>query len=531
MTSEMVIQRSQEEAEELSSPGSAFTILFPRPGRDPSREVTTEPEYFGDLNLDQLVVSLTQNREGYALAPFYYEHLTDEDAIRYRQEVFTDLEREEVFRAATEFARQMNDMRANLEETKKLHWRYQKESWFVDTLDGYRSAVVALSLALDGFELGSRGLRDLRAFFRDYIASERFQLLGNEIDAVRSGLAGVSYLVRIRGNKVIVTKYEGEEDYSVEVLATFDRFKQGGVQDYRVGFRNPDEINHIENQVLECAARLFPEEFKALETFFLSHQQDLDPTILRFDRELQFYIAYLEYLRPLRAMNLRFSCPEVTSGSKEIHATETFDLVLATKLVDEKQPVVTNDFLTEGPERIFVVSGPNQGGKTTFARTYGQLHHLASVGCPVAGSSAKLYVFDQLFTHFEREEDLGNLTGKLEDDLIRIRNILARATSDSVVVLNEVFASTTLQDAVFLGRKVMDRLLELDVLGVYVTFVEELASLGPQTVSMVSTIVPENPAERTFKVVRRPADGLAFALAIAEKYGLTYELLRKRVIQ
>jgi len=112
---------------------------------------------------------------------------------------------------------------------------------------------------------------------------------------------------------------------------------------------------------------------------------------------------------------------------------------------------------------------------------------------------------------------------------MRIRAILRKATPQSILIVNECFNSTTLSDAVFLARKIIDRVAELDLLCVCVTFLDELATSSEKTVSMVSTVVPDNPVLRTYKVVRKPADGRSYAISIAEKYGLTYERVKARI--
>jgi DNA mismatch repair protein MutS len=206
-----------------------------------------------------------------------------------------------------------------------------------------------------------------------------------------------------------------------------------------------------------------------------------------------------------------------------------FDLALAPGLANEGTRVVVNDFELAAPERILVVTGPNQGGKTTFARTLGQLHHLARIGVLVPGTAARVPLVDGIFTHFERQEEVEDLTSKLEDDLLRIHRILETATADSLLILNESFSSTTVEDQLSIGRRVVRRILDRGPLCVMVTFLDELASLDPRTVSMVSTVDPDEPARRTFEIVRRPADGLAYAMAIAEKHRLTYPSVKARI--
>ncbi len=483
-----------------------------------------------DLNLDQVVAAIAGDREERDLITrVLFGHLHDADAVHYRQGVFRDLEDPALFDELQRFADLMGEARAHLRQLAKMPYRYQREAWLLDAAAIYCDAVQSLARHLASAQIGSRALLAFREYLATYVASAGFNALVSDTRSQKDALGQIRYCTRIRGGRVEVTRYQEEADYSAAVLATFERFKQGAVKDYRIHYRTRPGMNHVAAQILDLVARLFPEEFTALDEYCRQHDGFLDEGIRRADQEAQFYLAYLHHIRPLRAAGLRFCYPEVSTASKDVHAAGTFDLALAHKLVLGGKPVVTNEFRLDGRERILVVTGPNQGGKTTFARTFGQLHHLASIGCPVPGSAASLFLPDRLFTHFEREEDIARMTGKLEDDLIRIGEILRAATPASIVILNEIFASTTLHDARFLGTKLLTKVMRLGALCVCITFVDELASLGEQVVSMMSTIVPDNPVERTYKVVRKPADGLAYALALAEKHDVTYERLRERL--
>ncbi len=490
-----------------------------------------EPDFFSDVNLDQVVTAIVVDKKDYNLKPFFHLALGERDSIVYRQKVFLDLEDTQLLENVRHFASRMHDMRSHVAQAEKMRNTYEADAWFLEAIAMYCDAVRDFSAQLDSAALGSTGFERFRQYLATYTQGDAFRALVTEKEQVEAQLAGVRYSILIQDGGFSVLRYENEADYSAVVDETFEKFKRSPVTDYLVQFKDLSPgMNHIEAQILVFVAKLFPDELGHLDRFCNENRAFVDDVITRFEREVQFYVSYLEFVGGFRRAGLSFCYPVIAEGAdKTVSCHDMFDMALAHNLIDAGSSVVCNEFSLEAAERMIVVTGPNQGGKTTFARTFGQVHYLAALGCPIAGTHARLYLFDRLFTHFEREESIENLRGKLEDDLHRLHDIIEAATPSSIVILNEIFTSTTIHDAVFLSRRVMEKLLAHDVLGVWVTFIDELSNMSPRTVSMVSTVVPEQPAMRTFKVVRRPADGLAYALAIAEKYQVTYSALLERL--
>ena len=512
-----------------------YSILFPKyeQFRKANDEPLCEKSYFKDVGLDLIFSELNLTKKDFELDRYYYQSLHDSEIIKYRQSVMKELENNQLRSILTEFSnevyyirRYMNAVRKALCTDDKWTNNFLTRGQMLDYAQRYCSAISNLRKNMLELPATSAGILGFVKYIDEYCSSEAYSLLATVVNGLREEFSEIEYCMLITGGTIKVVKYDNQKDYSKQILLTFEKFRQGDVKDYRHDLSEEPLADHVEAAVLELLSRQYKDIFKRLSDFSRTFIQFDDETIIRFSQEIQFYIAWLDYIQPLKDSGLAFNYPKMNLTSEKLYCSECFDLALASKIHNE---VVVNDFLMKRPESIIVITGPNQGGKTTYARMIGQLHHLASVGLSIPGRESSLYLFDNIYTHFGRAEDLSTQNGKLKDDLERLYEIVSNATHQSLIIINEIFTSTTVNDAVTLGTKMMNQLVSLNAPSIIVTFLDELAEFGDCVVSMMSTVQDENPIERTFKIIRKPPDGLAYALHIASKHGLTYEQLCGRL--
>ena len=505
------------------------SILFRGEIRQPLRRHA--PDFFRDLNLEQLIDPIIRWNQKTDLSGLYYTPLERREDICYRLEITKDLMHRQNWKRFKAFAQEIFELAScqeaaveDFESGNPLLRNYLLCGHVFELGTRYCSAIRSFLGDVPGMELRSEGLGRTVQAMENLCSSDFYVRMRQTQESLRAGFDREQYCMLIRDGSIRLTKYDGEEDLSSRIQAVFRKFSREDSRDYRRTFSETPHVEAVEAGVLQCLAELYPELFRQLENYVTEFIMFTDPGLLQLCRELQFYLSWLKAVRKLEEKGLPFCCPE-TTGSR-LFCNEFYDIVLADKTGGE---VVKNDFYLEEPERILVVTGPNQGGKTTFGRAIGQIHYLASLGLCVPGSSACLLLPNRILTHFEREESLTTLNGKLQDDLLRLRRLLEQADEHSLVIINEIFASTVLEDALRLSSHMMDALIRKKSMGVVITFLDALSEYSPETVSMMSMVDPGHPETRTFRVIRKPADGRAYAMTVAERHGLTRDQILRRI--
>lgn len=182
--------------------------------------------------------------------------------------------------------------------------------------------------------------------------------------------------------------------------------------------------------------------------------------------ELAFYIGSLNLRDRLTELGETVAQPEpAASPTRGLAFEELYDVALALQ-VGRK---VVGNTADAGDTDLIVVTGANRGGKTTFLRSLGQAQLMFQAGMFVGAAAFSSNLAAGIFTHFKREEDRTMESGKLDEELARMSDIVDHLQRDALVLFNESFASTNEREGSALARQVTEALLERRVKMVHVT--------------------------------------------------------------
>ncbi|MCU1640320.1 MAG: mismatch repair protein MutS protein [Nocardia sp.] len=497
--------------------------------REAERRITVQPDaaMISDLNLERVFAEIAGPGSSESVDHLLRTPLLHSEDVEYRREVFQDLSSLALRAQLEAFSRSMSNIRQQLSELPTVRHTVLRCRLRLDVLHAYCQTVLTLRQGLDGVVLESRGLAAWRDYLNIYVARAEFGELVSGCEEVLAGLGEIRYSMRIDDHRIVIGAASGAPDYAAAVERVFEPFLRGWAPAGLDGIPWSTSVHPVEERVLDELVQIFPRPFRRMIEHSESGGEFMDPVIDRVDDELQFYFSYLHLVDKLSARGLEFCLPEVTDSFDSIRVQGAYDLALALKCVDEGEVPVANDYHLSGSERIIVVTGPNQGGKSTFARMFGQVAYLAALGCPVPARRARIMLADGIHTHFERREESSDAAGKLQSELTAINETLKYSTDRTIIILNESFSSTTTVDAQHIGEKVLRKISERKSIAIFVTFLDELSGLDG-VVSMVAGI-GDDPTLRTFRLERKPADGRAYAVALADQFDLSYDAIVGRV--
>jgi DNA mismatch repair ATPase MutS len=222
-------------------------------------------------------------------------------------------------------------------------------------------------------------------------------------------------------------------------------------------------------------------------------------TMLR--TELAFYVGCLNLHEQLARMGEPMSFPVPVAPPERRHSLrELYDVCLALTM---KQKIVGNDVNADG-NNLVIITGANQGGKSTFLRSIGLAQLMMQCGMFVPAESFSSNVCDGLFTHYKREEDATMKSGKLDEELSRMSDIVDKITPNSMVLFNESFAATNEREGSEIARQIVSALLEKRLKVFYVTHLYQFAhGFVDKKTENVLFLRAEREADggRTFKLV------------------------------
>lgn len=556
----------------MSRKNETISLLCP-PGYNPDYKKLPEVTVH-DLGLPVICEQITEKKSEQTLFLSILSKMTDDPEVsHYRSDIFSDICNNQIMR--DEILKILDKINF-LWDYGSVNKKYDESAgvWDLmhrlDELKDYIQCVEAIFKSLSDADIHSEGLLSLKEYINELYQDKGFTELKKDIAALKAATSdlksvtvGINLNERFEADGIglisINNKYftksniignfceriamkdhinsgtEWEGDYKYHPFAANgskrqEIFSRRGVASIPQGDMMEDiprYMNRITDQMLSVIVKKLRNILNKYVTVTITNITDLMP-------EFIYYVRFAEYIEKLSGQGMHFCKSTLAIEAAEeriMRAKGIYNLKLASVVIKEKETIVTNDLDFDRQHLVYILTGANRGGKTTITQAVGLLFVLAQGGIYVPGEAFEFHPVDCIYTHFPADEDKTMDLGRLGEECKRFREIYSCCTQNSLLLLNETFSTTSFEEGYFIAKDSVKAILTKGIRTIYNTHMHKLAYDIEEINSFykgkkaVSLIVKAKAGNRSFKVEVAPPEGMSYANDIAEKYGVTYEML------
>ncbi len=558
-----------------------FSLLHPQNSKAVYRTLTKEA--INDLSIDFICEALTKEPyEINSIKQLLINITDDEEVIKYRVDVFDD------FLKYPKLREDLSALLVKLNDLREIE-RFQKDSeasslWqLVNRLremGGYVDCITQIKNTLEEIDVKSEGLLQLKESVQKIYNDSGFPDLKKDIEdtlakaqKLKSITLGVNLDDLLRPKTVGVISLNDKEFTDSGILKRFMKFANkeselhhGNDVSGFISFHpaNPtttklgmgkmvtgaqQDVNQVFSADLTGADPLSDALKKVVTDILRRTVTDIKSMLNKYINingysfvslmpEIIFYIRFAELCDKIKQKNIPLCKAKINpKGERSCFAKDIYNIKLAIKAVQgDEIDIVTNEFSFDDDKRIYILTGPNRGGKTTITQAVGLAFLLAQNGIYVPASSMELSPCDNIFTHFPADENDTVDLGRLGEESKRLSEIFDSASEYSLLLLNESLATTNVAEGLYIAKDVVKAMRYLGTRAVFNTHMHDLARNLDEVNTLVegksrveSMVTGVENGQRSFKVFIAPPQGVSYAKDIAEKYGVTFDKIKANI--
>ena len=521
-------------------------------------------DFSANLSLEQLAAQIS-NYYSKRTLDILSEFCCDKEVIEYRLDVLED------FRSVPKLSSTVKKtVDIMLENDRKNVYKLSNPDSFSmlsEALEAYEAYISCMELLHEFYaenkpRLRSRGVIGMFEYFEEQLRDPHFAELKKQTAELRAMLKDRirSVTVAINLDETLVPVSAGILELSKEPYilkpSLLDRiiyhganFQSGkvikSVRNKYTGLNTDGEpnLNTADKALFDELAAISDSYVQKLCDVLEEYQKITLKDMYSISYQLDFYLGAIDMINLCESAGMKMCRPVISDGATVIKGlfdpiyfreARTYNMRAKEK---DRKPVVLNDISFGEDADFYILTGANNGGKTTFVRAVGICFAMAQAGLYVPAESCTIRPADYIYTHFPKEEQTGINASRFTTEIKQFRTISETITDNSLLFMNESIQSTTPGECVDIAYEMVRIFTSIGVRGIFATHLPELAERIDELnqsgvrskLESLTVLTDEQTGERKYKVVKGKPSRTSHARTILDEFGISYEQIAERL--